>query len=153
VQWKQKLRFHLGGAPFFYIYHDLPEVNLYRIFNALGVALFFSCTLIASWMYLAKITPARISSVLQACWTRVKEMLRQKNPVTEDPRLVKLRIPQAATTVPPDMLEIQPETHPKVRPSLSRKEIPESPMKPPPPAKDPPITRREAALVAQRVHN
>ena len=56
VPWRQKMRIHLGGSPFFYLYYDLPELNLYRIFNSLGVGFFFVGTLVA-WMYLAKITP------------------------------------------------------------------------------------------------
>lgn len=54
---QRKLRYHLGGAPAFYIYHDMPGFNLAYIFNALGVAMIFSGTLIASLLLLAKISP------------------------------------------------------------------------------------------------
>ena len=88
----------------------------------------------------------------------------------DDLRLVKLRIPQtpqaqstdSTAAHPQDMLAIQPETNLKVRPSLSRKEIPESTIvsgqskplnKAPLPSKDTQLTKRDAALAAQKVHN
>ena len=40
--WQRKIRFHLGGAPFFYIYRDLPDYNLARIFNSIGAGLIFT---------------------------------------------------------------------------------------------------------------
>jgi len=53
--WAYKLRYHLGGAPFFYLYRDLPNFNINLIFNTVGAALIFSTTLIASILFLFKI--------------------------------------------------------------------------------------------------
>ena len=53
--WSQHLKYHLGGAPFFYLFHDIPALNLYHIFNTVGVALIFSTTFTASLIFLFKI--------------------------------------------------------------------------------------------------
>lgn len=53
--WENGMRYHLGGAPFYYFYRDLPSFNLNRIFNTAGVALIFSSTFIASLLFLFKI--------------------------------------------------------------------------------------------------
>ncbi len=145
---QDKLKYHLGGALSYYIYADMPSLNLHRILGSLGVALIFFCTLIASIMFLAKIHPIQILYFLKQRWSKLKESLPKlpeaaAQPLFEsssevkseqDPtRLVKLRIPSitsptAATPASPitppssDVLAIQPETNLKVRPSISRKE-------------------------------
>lgn len=55
--WQRKMHYHLGGAPFYYLYRDMPGFNFLHIFNALGVTIVFSTTLIASLFFLAKISP------------------------------------------------------------------------------------------------
>lgn len=55
--WEKNHRYHPGGAPIYYLYHDLPGYNLRYLLNALGVAILFTCTLIASLLFLAKINP------------------------------------------------------------------------------------------------
>ena len=55
--WDHKIRYHLGGAPIFYLYHDWPKYNLAYILNALGVFIIFSSTFITSLLLLAKINP------------------------------------------------------------------------------------------------
>ena len=151
----KKLRPHLGGAPFYYLYNDLPGFNLNILLNKLGVVLLFGGTLLASLFYLAKIHPA---TLLLNFWkwftTRREEEFIPEEPVfaaEADPmRMVKLK-----TSNSPDLLAIQPETQLKERPSLSRKEfqvtteikMAEAP--PPLPKK----TKREVAVEAQRVYN
>jgi S-DNA-T family DNA segregation ATPase FtsK/SpoIIIE len=134
--YQRKLRYHLGGAPLFYLYSDLPGINLYRIFNTLGVAIIFTSTLIASTMYLAKISPTRILHALLESYQNFKKEWSSRHPISlpalfksekkerDDPRMVKLKIPQQTDhqQVPQDMLAIHPETNLKVRPSISRKE-------------------------------
>ena len=130
--WMKHLRYHLGGAPAFYIYQDLPGVNLNNIFNTLGAALIFSSTLIASLLFLFKVKPLLIIHQL-ALRFKSKKAESETGPAESQEsdflRFVKLRIPttlasgEAAKTVtPPDMLAIQPEKNLKIRPSLSRKE-------------------------------
>lgn len=53
----RKISYHLGGAPFHYLYRDMPGFNLLYIFNALGIGIIFSGTLLISLLLLAKISP------------------------------------------------------------------------------------------------
>lgn len=62
--WEHKLRYHLGGALFYYIYHDLPFFNLYRILNTVGVSLVFLSTLLASFFFLTKLNPLTLLTSL-----------------------------------------------------------------------------------------
>lgn len=185
-----KLKYHLGGAFVYYLYEDLPAYNMHRILGTLGVALLFSSLLVTSLIYLAKVHPIQLLSVLKDRWPQ--KNLPQKAAVslsskengdqeTDFLRMVKLRIPGSSqptpdTTLSPDLLAIQPETNLKVRPSISRKELPESSnsipfagesrvqTKPLPPPKEvekttikeaekSTVQKRENALAAQKVHN
>jgi S-DNA-T family DNA segregation ATPase FtsK/SpoIIIE len=64
--WVNRMRYHLGGAPFFYLYRDLPSFNFNHVFNTVGVALIFSSTLIACLLFLFKIRLVLISQALIA---------------------------------------------------------------------------------------
>lgn len=140
--WESRLRYHLGGAPFFYFYRDLPGYNLYRIFNGVGVAILFSGTFFISLMFLAKIHPRTILEFLMKMAQGIKAffMLPQQAPtkvaaingsaVPEDTtRFVKLRNSQTPLPLskieknaePEEMLAINPEKDLKIRPSVSRK--------------------------------
>jgi DNA segregation ATPase FtsK/SpoIIIE, S-DNA-T family len=207
--WVKKMRYHLGGAPFYYLYTDLPNFNINHIFNTVGAALIFSTTLIASLLFLFKIRLIGICQMLLALVKKIMTTHRETRPVieseerkpetleekaaavTQEPesdflRFVKLRIPSStlqegsakAQTSPhannPDMLGIQPEKNLKVRPSISRKEQTDEEETAPIKALDIPTDdreafkkpvegtstaplskakKREAALVAQSVHN
>lgn len=52
-----KARYHLGGAPFYYLYHDLPGLNLRYLLNSLGATIFFASTLAVSLLLLGKVNP------------------------------------------------------------------------------------------------
>jgi len=69
---KNKMRYHLGGAPFFYLYRDLPGFNLLYIFNALGVAIIFTCTLIISLLFLAKVSLFSLASKIPQAFHKFK---------------------------------------------------------------------------------
>lgn len=136
--WSTKLRYHLGGAPFYFLYRDLPTFNLLRLFNVLGVTLIFTTSFLASFLFLTKFTLASIGRAIASLFSTLFN-IRQAEP--DDPtkpkeersflRFVKLRIPGQATanqsqggsTTHPsqEMLAIKPETNLKERPSLSRK--------------------------------
>jgi DNA segregation ATPase FtsK/SpoIIIE, S-DNA-T family len=190
-----KHRYHLGGAPLFYLYHDLPKYNLAYLLNAIGAVILFSTTFIASLLLLAKVNPFPL---IQNGFNKLKSIQwrREKKPPVPEPiikspakpfkgaieeieektesdflRYVKLRIPglqaqnlpqQPSEAPQPEMLQINPETNLKARPSLSRKE--KEPIEKPkqeevkqaepvPQPTPPKNNRREAALAAQRVHN
>ncbi|MBA2727186.1 MAG: DNA translocase FtsK [Parachlamydiaceae bacterium] len=147
--WEQKKHFHLGGAFFYYFYHDQPTFNLYRIFSSVGVGIIFSSTLILSLLHLFN---ASASELIVKLWTKLTALQGEKDlsfllasspseqppaaaPVVEKGsflRYVKLRIPgsnqtpnQNATTstsLQHELLAIQPETNLKSRPSLSNKQ-------------------------------
>lgn len=171
----KKVYYHLGGAPFYYIYRDLPYFNLLHIFNTAGVALLFTTTLIASLLFMTKASP---SAILAAIVNQIQK-LREKAPLTEEPididadesaiseRYVALRIPNGqqnqttpATPKAQELLAIQPETNLTERPSLSQKASidrkRDKPMKittskemPP----EPTVSKKQAAINAQKVHN
>ncbi|MDP1879808.1 MAG: DNA translocase FtsK 4TM domain-containing protein, partial [Parachlamydiaceae bacterium] len=67
--WKQHLKYHLGGALFFYIYKDIPSFNLHHIFNTVGASLIFSSTFIASIIFLFKI---RLDYLYSKCIEAIK---------------------------------------------------------------------------------
>lgn len=156
--WENRMRYHLGGAPFFYFYQDLPIVNINHIFNTVGAALIFSSTLIASLLFLFKIQPLMI---LQKMIARFKRQTEHKVEIKSPPaeafesdflRFVKLRIPttspmqdESKNIAPPDMLAIQPEQNLKVRPSLSRKEQSEENDPDPAPAFEMPTVKPKKA--------
>lgn len=144
--WIKKQKYHLGGAPFFYLYQDLPVFNFNRVLNTAGIGLIFSTTLCSSLLFLFQIRPFDGMRKVLAAWKNSKAALQPVHPaVAEEPkkqteikpesdflRFVKLRIPSFSlsetsgkTQSPPhsDMLEIQPEQNPKERPSISRKGI------------------------------
>lgn len=79
--WGHGLRYHLGGAPFFYLYKDLPSLNLHRILNQVGVALIFSSLFIASVFFLFKI---RLGPFCQAILTSIKQGIAQRRAVSAD---------------------------------------------------------------------
>jgi DNA segregation ATPase FtsK/SpoIIIE, S-DNA-T family len=181
----QKQHYHLGGAPLFYLYRDLPIYNLTHILNSLGTALIFSTTLVASLLLLFEVPLERFIA-------RLTQRKEKSNEITSTPpkpntepfesdflRFVKLRIPGTNTqekssmipTTPQDMLAIQPEKNPTIRPSISRKEQHDSPSteRPAPipefnndlPRRkiendkrvESPHKKREAAITAQKIHN
>lgn len=148
--WRRRQQYHLGGAPLYYLYRDLPFYNFYRIIGFPGALILFSGTLLASLFYLFKIIPqnmiaplvkliSKISSgIFQKCaepkpekvdLPEKKEKASDANKVSDFMRYVKLRIPgflnQQAGNAPhaqQELLAIQPETNLTIRPSLSRKE-------------------------------
>lgn len=120
--WTVKLRYHLGGAPFYYIYQDLPNYNLHRMFNTVGMAIIFSSTLTASVLLLTEVKPSALLTLGLSLFTRLKNNLPSMPIFSESPplkpkseienktstvdlkvesdfmRYVKLRIPGGTTT-------------------------------------------------------
>jgi DNA segregation ATPase FtsK/SpoIIIE, S-DNA-T family len=137
--WSSGIRYHLGGAPFFYIYHDLPKYNLYRILNTFGVGIFFIGTLLTSVMLLTKVHPRAILELLQHYYSVLKNSFPQRKEKFTDyatniessknsTRFVKLKTSvsteqagKGGRGTADELLAIQPETNLKERPSVSRK--------------------------------
>ena len=116
--WENHLDYYLGGSPFFYLYEDLPTFNLRHVFNTIGVALIFSSTFIASFLFLFKIRLVhvcqRLIDALKRGIERERLQRTQQEPlIDKDPkkndkkeenkpesdffRFVKLRIPKEAS--------------------------------------------------------
>ena len=49
------IRFDLGGAPFYYLFADLPAVNLQTVLSPIGTTLIFSATALASFLLLTRV--------------------------------------------------------------------------------------------------
>lgn len=52
---KTVIRYNLGGAPFYYLYADLPFIHLQKILSPIGTSLIFSSLSIAAFLLLSKI--------------------------------------------------------------------------------------------------
>lgn len=135
--WQRKLHYHIGGALFYYLYKDLPNINLLHIFNVGGVALLSLSTFTASILFLTKTPPTHILKAIVWVWQSIrkpKETEEDEQPENEEEglsRYVALKIPNSPQQDPnqpkesassQEMLEIQPDANPTVRPSLSHKE-------------------------------
>ena len=107
-------RSQLGGSLFWYLYHDLPHLNLNRAVSAIGVSLVFSSTLIASLLILFKISPYWLYEGLKSLFS-----------LPQPPRVVKVE------TIP-DLPEIEPllASAPKKRVIHTPKAEKEAPPKP-----------------------
>ncbi len=130
-QWHQKMNYHLGGAPFFYLYRDLPSYNLHRLLNATGVAIIFLSTFIASILFFAKIKPAAVFHYMRGLFQGSDEEEGDQSLL----RLVKLYMPAKNTNQ--EFIEIQPEAELKTRPSISKKMISDPLTRPPQEAERP----------------
>jgi len=78
--WVNKFRYHLGGAPFHYLYQDLPNFNMNHVFNTVGGALIFSTTLIASILFLFKIRLIHICRIIIEQVKKVVTLHRETRP-------------------------------------------------------------------------
>lgn len=157
--WDKGIKLHAGGAPFYYLYKDLPGLNFSRTLNFIGVMLTFGTTFTASLLLLFDISPlALLKSALSFLWEHRPsfnfrlpsfEFEKKVQPTWKEEdssRFVKVRTSEtpAPTIADPkalrqELLEIKPELNLKERPSLSKKEtvIPKEPPTPiplPPPA-------------------
>lgn len=72
---KPSFPYHLGGAPFYYLYRDLPIFNLAHVINWLGAALIFGALWLASVLFLFKISPWKIVHLCASLLIKVKEVL------------------------------------------------------------------------------
>lgn len=181
--WNRNFRFHLGGAPFYYFYKDLPLFNLENILNNVGTTLIFGSVAIAALLYLIQTPLKYLGNRLSALKQRIPSF-SGTTPLMTDPsalsRTVKLRIPTSpfrpfsSASKQHETLEIQPEKNLLDRPSLSKKtekeakeplknsqeavlekrEIPERKiLLPPVPKGETSLSKREKALIAQKVYN
>lgn len=86
--WNAHLYYHLGGAPFFYFFHDFPLLNFHDMFNTVGGALIFSSSLFASLIFLFKI---RLIVVYQLIIAYLKEALERQRFQREEAAILQLK--------------------------------------------------------------
>lgn len=161
----KNIHYHLGGAPFFFFYHDLPYLNLQGILNWIGVACLFSFTWTISFLYFTKSYFLRFFFYLKSKKLNLPKIPKetvlskmvsvQTEPEGDFLRYVKLRSSEAT---PNDVLAIQPETVLKKRPSLSDKEekdhfSDEKPERPIPLKKNIAVSTAEKALLKPPLEN
>ncbi|PJD96324.1 MAG: cell division protein FtsK [Parachlamydia sp.] len=129
--WIKKQRYHLGGAPFFYLYRDMPSYNLARMFNTTGVGLIFFCSLLTAMLSLAKITPGQILEALTNFVIWLKKFSQESwislfPPLSDAERSPLIKFQVAEETCDPEeeedfLQQPSPEPASKYRPSFSRK--------------------------------
>lgn len=177
--WAKKSHYHLGGALFYYLYRDIPAINLLKLFNVTGVALVFSTTLCASLLFLTKTSPATVIKALFHCFKAFLRFFKPEQKENEEveesdaidrTRFVALRIPGQQTSANSasqsqphsaqnqELLAIQPEINLTSRPSLSGKEIldrtkNDKEIEANEESKKPIKNKRQKAIEAQKVHN
>jgi len=130
--WIKKQRYHLGGAPFFYLYRDMAYYNLARMFNTTGVGLIFFCTLLTAILSLAKITPGQILQAMSNFAIVMKKFCKESwvilfPPLSDAERspLIKFQVAEDSSDTEENdddnFLQPPPENTSKYRPSFSRK--------------------------------
>lgn len=127
------IRQNLGGVPLYYLYRDLPTLNLKHLFSNVGIGITFSIISIVSFILLTEARPKEL-------YRKIKERLKKKE------------APKPAPILPPqnEVIEEKPQPiFPPKRRMLSKKKEQPAPVAPPAPK----VNKREEALRAARVAN
>lgn len=137
---KTNLHYHLGGAPFYYFYKDIPYINLAHILNWLGAACLFGTMWLASLLLLTKASPLRI-------YAKAKELIPEKisipSPTKEPAPQRRMEYKSAPLTVAKTEESPPLEQEIKIRLPAAKKEQKKETIPPPPlgsPYQIPPVT-------------
>ncbi len=76
-----KIRYNLGGVPLYYLYCDLPTLNLQKMLSDVGVALTFSITALVSFLLLTQI---RLIPLLIGVRHQIQSLYRKVTTPSED---------------------------------------------------------------------
>lgn len=139
------IRYNLGGVPFYFLYSDLPGINLQRILSSVGTTLIFSSLGMVSFLLLTRVrVVARFRSILQG-FASLYRWIKNWRSSTEKPPAVSLG--KGYSGLPPSGLKINfPEEKKAVEPKKKLVEIlkPEKKAEPKPvkekPTAEPPKT-------------
>lgn len=169
---RYNLHFHLGGAPLFYLYRDLPDYSFLHILNSTGTLLLSASGIFTATLMLAKVSPTVLLTAL-------RELLPKRRTPDSDSEendqdmpansVVKPKLPtekKSRDICPKDPIPSQPP-YKAAYEELEQEEllddfVSEEDMLPlpPSPAPQPAVgvsvkkqSIREIALDAQRVHN
>ena len=81
-------RYYLGGAPLYYLYKDVPALNLQNLLSDVGIALTFSLTATVSLLLLTQVSVIRLFLVLKnwtlAAYLLLKKFIRSLKPISVD---------------------------------------------------------------------
>lgn len=84
------IRYNLGGIPFYFLYSDMPILNLQKVLNPTGCSLIFSSIALVSFLFLTRVqlwgilqtVGKGILSITRACYTQLtKKRLISKTPL------------------------------------------------------------------------
>lgn len=142
-------RFHLGGAPLYYLYRDLPNLSLRQVLSDVGILLTFSALGIVSFLLMTgiQILPFLQKFSFSNLWEKGKRLLfgQVEHPLTkQSPDQIEKSLMQRY-----EMKVEKKEEVPKLEirtldaPREEKKNL----------APKPNLTKRDAALRAQKVHN
>ncbi|HSX12460.1 MAG TPA: DNA translocase FtsK 4TM domain-containing protein [Rhabdochlamydiaceae bacterium] len=136
------VRYNLGGVPLYYLYRDLPMLNLQHILSNVGTGLTFSITAIVSFLLFAEIPVLQLFTMVQRLLLKAKSSLLPF-PIEEKPEpLQKLSpedIEKRLTIHFPQPIYSQKQEKPSSTvPEESKMRI---------------VTKREKAIAAQKVVN
>ncbi|MBX9744396.1 MAG: DNA translocase FtsK [Chlamydiales bacterium] len=106
------IRCNLGGIPFYFLYADLPALNLMNMLSPIGTALIFSCLALASCLLLTRIRIVlklkQIFFIFQSCIHWLSKRLEKKpsskistpdriytglSPNSSEPKNLKINLP------------------------------------------------------------
>lgn len=76
-------RYHLGGAPFYYLYKDIPLFNLHTWLNWVGAGCIFASIWLASLLFLTKTSPWDIFCYIREQLASISLPKYERKPVLE----------------------------------------------------------------------
>jgi DNA segregation ATPase FtsK/SpoIIIE, S-DNA-T family len=164
------VRYNIGGVPFYYLYRDLPFLNLKLLLSSVGTALICTGIILISLFLLfdvhliiwGKAVAARIRTAAFLIGRTVVNLCQKKQ--APEPLLE----PLIDTSVPPSPFSLRrealqrppapiarpvPRSAPKAPPQERSEEEAADLPAPPKPAKPPAVEKKQTAIEAQRVYN
>ncbi|HSX04809.1 MAG TPA: DNA translocase FtsK [Rhabdochlamydiaceae bacterium] len=136
------VRYNLGGVPLYYLYRDLPLLNLQHILSNVGIALTFSITSIVSFLLFAEIPILQLLKFLKQLGYKGKQYIASFSSEAKEEKHEPLEKLTA------EDIEKRLTIH-FPQPIYSQKQEKNSPPEVPKQAP----TKREKAIAAQRVAN
>jgi S-DNA-T family DNA segregation ATPase FtsK/SpoIIIE len=150
-------RYNLGGVPFYFLYRDLPTFNLQRMLSDVGITLTFSIIGAVSFLLL---TQLRVSPLFKKAIAKMGKWIGQTIGMSK----VLLKRNDNRETLKEGLETVQGKPIHEIENTLTKRSL--QPLYQPhknleraasvknePELKTPPISKRQAALNAQRVAN
>lgn len=145
----EETRYNLGGVPFYYLYYDLPTLNLQRLLSDFGVALTATITLLVSFFLLTELPFAPLMNFFQhhlvALWRSLTAP--RPHPPSIPTQSLKEIEQTLAPLYSPHHTKSSTSPAPTIR-TMNAEEIAE-----PAPLTKSSLTKKQAAIKAQQVAN